>query len=123
MLRVRRDLAISLSILACVISFAIAGLAFDGNWPKIVRVGASFLIYSCVLLGFLLVNREGSPRFVWFLVAGALTGMVSGLVRPEIDIATVFVQMIAGGVLIAGAHWLALSHWRGVRDRILSANP
>ena len=116
----RRDLVISLSVLALVIAFAIAGLAIDGNWPKILRVGAGFLTYCCVLLGILRVDRESRPRFTWFAVAGALAGMVSGLVRPEIHITTVLVQAIAGAVLIAGAHWLALLHWRRIRERILS---
>ena len=120
MTRERRDVVASLAILAFVIAFAITGLAFDGNWPKIVRVGASSVTYISVLLGFLLVDRERRPRFAWFLVAGIFTGLVSGVVRPEINIATVIVQALAGGLLIAGAHWLALAHWRRLRERILS---
>jgi hypothetical protein len=114
----RRDLAISLGILTFVIAFAITGLAFDGNWPKILRVGASFAAYCTVLCGFLIIDRSARPRFIWFMVAGAVTGMVSGLVRPQIHVATVMAQALAGATLIAGAHWLALAHWRRVRARI-----
>ena len=120
MRRERRDLVVSLAILAFVITFAITGLAFDGNSAKIVRVGASSVTYITVLLGFLLVDRESRPRFAWFLAAGSVTGLVSGVVRPEINIATVIVQALAGGLLIAGVHWLALAHWRRLREQILS---
>ena len=116
----RHDLVISLGVIALVIAFAITGLAFDGNWPKIIRVGASFAAYCSVLLGFLLVDRQVKPRFMWFLVAGGVTGMVSGVVRPDINLVTVIAQALAGALLIAGAHWLALAHWRRLRERILS---
>ena len=121
--RFRKDVLVSLGILSLVIAFALTGLALDGNWPKVARVAAAYVSYSSVLLIFLRVDRDQTPRITWFVVAGAIAGLVSGLVRPNINIALIAAQMIAGAVLLAGAHWVAISRWRTLRQRIVSPTP
>jgi hypothetical protein len=110
------DLRASLILLGAVALLAVAGLAMDGNWPKIARVSTSFLTYAVVLLAAVGARRcTGSfaPfRFRAFALAGGASGLVSGLVRPDVEADLVGAGVVAGALLLGGFHWLALIQWR-----------
>ena len=93
---------------------ASAGLALDGNWPKVARIATSFLTYLVVLLaarGARGDGQEGIP-FRVFALAGGASGLVSGLVRAEVEGAVIAVGVLAGALLLGGIHWLAILGWR-----------
>ena len=100
----------SLVILAGVVGFALTGLAFDGNWPKLVRVALAASTYAFCLLP---VRRLPSPLSpAVFVCAGAAAGFVSGILRPDPRIDILAIQTVAAAVLIGPMHWLAL-RWHG----------
>ena len=108
------NLTASLLLLGAVVLLAIAGLAMDSNWPKVARVATAFLTYVVVLLatrGARGAGGEGIP-FRAFALAGGASGLVSGLVRTEVQGAMVAAGILAGALLIGGVHWLALRSWR-----------
>lgn len=104
----------SLLLLGAVVLLAIAGLSMDGNWPKVARVATAFLTYVVVLLAARGVGGEGGEGipFRVFALAGGASGLVSGLVRTEVQGAVVAAGAFAGALLIGGIHWLALRSWR-----------
>ena len=115
--RTQRDLILSLVTLAIVVVIAIVGLATDRNWPKILRVGASFGAYCAVLLAFLQHGRatmreQASIPLHWFTIAAAAAGIISGLVRPQFDPGVLVVGTVASALLLGGVHCLALRAWR-----------
>lgn len=109
-----RELELSLALLAAVVVFALIGLGFEGNWPKVLRVAVSFVAYAGVLLSW--VRRRPSRTRVPFAIfagAGALSGLVSGVVRPGApDPRLVAAQVALAAVLLGGVHCLALRGWR-----------
>jgi hypothetical protein len=111
----RRDLVASLAVLGAVLVIALSALAYNGNWPKFARVLASAVAYACVVL---LASRGGRRAYWQFAVAGAAAGMVSGLVRPELQPRLIVVGALLSAVLLGGSHWLALRSWRGVRAAV-----
>jgi hypothetical protein len=117
----RFDLLASLGVLTVVVTFALAGLATDANWPKLLRVACSFATYAGVLLGLARafparLEASRSVPFAWLSAAGAAAGVVSGLVRPEIVTGMLVGGTLAAATLLAGVHWLALRHWRRLRS-------
>ena len=104
----------SLLLLAIVVLLAVAGLAMDGNWPKIARVSTSFVAYCVVLLAAAGAERSEGARVPCraFALAGGASGLVSGLVRTDVDIAVVVAGAIAGALLLGGMHWFAHTCWR-----------
>jgi hypothetical protein len=111
------DLRASLFLLAVVVLLALGGLAVDGNWPKFVRVAASFGAYMGVLAAVLRLRSgtHGTPPYWNFALAGAAAGLTSGLVRSEVRADVMVVGSIAAALLIGGMHWLALRSWRWIR--------
>lgn len=108
------DLIASLLLLGSVVLLGIAGLATDGNWPKVARVSTAFLTYVVVLLAAAGARRStdaGIP-FRAFALSGGASGLASGLVRPEVESAVVATGIFAGALLLGGFHWLALTQWR-----------
>ncbi|HEX6587751.1 MAG TPA: hypothetical protein VF039_01910 [Longimicrobiales bacterium] len=99
-----RTLTFSLLVLGSVILFACLGLAFDGNWPKLLRVSSAFTVYAVALV---LVG----PRPIGFVLAGALAGAASGLIRPETTLPLVLVS-IAGGSVFGLIHHLGMERLR-----------
>jgi hypothetical protein len=120
--RAARDLLMSLALLTGVVSFALAGLATDHNWPKLARVGFAFVTYAGILLAFLRYRadtiRDRVAPLHWFITAGAAAGIVSGIVRPEFRFSVLIAGTIAAATLIASAHWLGLRQWRALRRSI-----
>ena len=108
------DLIASFLLLGVVVLLALAGLAMDGNWPKVARVSTSFATYTVVLLAAAGARPSTETRipFRVFALAGGASGLVSGLVRPEIAAAGVIAGVVAGALLLGGVHWLALTQWR-----------
>lgn len=104
----------SLLLLATVVLVAVAGLAMDGNWPKIARVSTSFVVYCVVLLAAAGARRSEGGRvpFRAFALAGGASGIVSGLVRTDVETALVVAGAIAGALLLGGIHWLVHTCWR-----------
>jgi hypothetical protein len=121
----RSDLLASLALLACVVLIALAGLALDGNWPKVARVSAAAATYVVVLL--VLAGRRaqagGMHRLPYypFALAGALAGIVSGLMQRVPSTRLVLGVALAAALLLGGLHWMALRSWRGVRARVTGA--
>ena len=111
--RARRDLYASLLLLGLVVAFALAGLASDGNWPKVLRVAAAAAGYGAVLLA---AGRRSTERLPWraFAAAGAVAGFLSGVVRPETSGSMVLAQTAAGALVLGSFHWLALGSWRSL---------
>lgn len=111
----RHELRLSLLLLAGVVTFALIGLATDGNWPKVLRVAAAFCAYAGVLA--MLVRRRAAHvqteiPFAWFAAAGAAAGVMSGVVRPEFRLDVLLAGTVAAACLLAGIHCLALRMWR-----------
>ena len=108
------DLRVSLLLVGGVVLLAMAGLAMDGNWPKLARVATAFLTYIVVLLAARGAEDWGeeSVPFRAFAAAGGACGLVSGLVREEVHGAVVAAGVLAGSLLLGGLHWLALCGWR-----------
>ena len=110
----RGDLEASLLLMAVVVTLAIGGLAIDGNWPKIARVATAFLTYAVVLLA-ARGGRGGAGEripYAGFALAGGACGLVSGLVRAEVQSAVLAAGVLAGALLLGGIHWLGLRGWR-----------
>jgi len=99
-----------------IVALAIVGLATDANWPKITRVATAFVTYVVVLLA----ARGGGGKeripFPVFGLAGGACGLVSGLVREDVEGPVVVVGVLAGALLLGGVHWLALREWGRLRS-------
>ena len=119
----RRDLSASIVLLALVVCFVLAGLALEGNWPKLLRVSIAATVYL-TLLPLLLSSwrrRADSSLLLpfWpFASAACLAELASGWLRPGVPPYTTFWVAPAAALLIGGAHWLALRAWRPLRARI-----
>lgn len=111
--RARRDLYASLVLLGAVVAFGLAGLASDGNWPKVLRVATAAAGYAAVLLG---AGRRSEKLLPWraFAAAGAVAGLLSGVVRSETGATLLLAQTAAGALLLGSFHWLALGSWRSL---------
>ena len=117
-----RDVRLSLLLLALVILIACAGLAFDGNWPKVLRVSSAFTSYTLALAAFGVLTAGARTGLGRVAAAGAIAGFVSGVVRPEFD-AMLVAASIAGGAAFAAVHWLALTRCRALATRMLRPTP
>lgn len=117
-----REVRISLAVLTVVVLLALAGLAAEGNWPKVERVAASFAAYTATVLIVRRLERpkQDVPSFWVFALAGAVAGIVSGVVRDEVRASIVAVGAIAAGLLLGGVHWFALRSWRRLRSALTS---
>lgn len=116
----RRDLLLSLAVLGLVVVLAMLGLALNRNWPKLLRVGASFIAYCLVLLGCLRTRDTPAPAqrpvsVRGFVAAGAAAGIVSGIVRPRFDPGVLVAGTVAAAFLLGGLHYLALRAWPSTR--------
>lgn len=99
----RRDLAPSLVVLGAVVSFALVGLAADGNGWKALRVGSASAAYAAVLAAWLaLANGATAPPWRLFALGGGLAGLVGGFVRPEFD-----VRLTAASAAAEPSFWAA----------------
>ncbi|MFN2510108.1 MAG: hypothetical protein ABR568_01545 [Pyrinomonadaceae bacterium] len=119
----RRDLIVSISVLGFIIALAVTQLAWEGNWPKVLRVSLAFLTYGALLLSFTRVSKTAVERirlpFWIFAVAGGAAEMASGWLRPDWRLSDTIVLPLAAAALIGGSHWLVLVAWRPLRERIL----
>jgi high-affinity Fe2+/Pb2+ permease len=120
------DMIASLCLLALLVAFALAGLAWDENWRKLLRVLTGFSAYIIVMLSALGAYRLkwkqcGSIPFWTFALAGAMAEVSSGWLRPTARTRVDLLTAIAAAFLIGGTHWLALRAWRPLRERILRA--
>ncbi len=117
------ELIVSIGLLTAIIMIADVSLAIQGNWPKIVRVTLGAAAYVGAL-GFILksMGRFGAPPAklpVWvFLVAGAAAGLVSGMVRPELNPSVVVASAVLTPTLLGAFHWIALQRWSWMRARL-----
>ncbi|HKS27530.1 MAG TPA: hypothetical protein VJS44_06905, partial [Pyrinomonadaceae bacterium] len=124
--QLRRDLRVSLCLLALLLVFVLSGLAWDGNWQKLLRVLIGFSAYVLALLSAigiygLMTKRRASLPFAAFALAGAAAEISSGWLRPTARTAVDLTTALAAAILIGGAHWLALRSWRPLRERIAKA--
>ena len=115
-----RELLVSLAVLAAVFAFAAAGLAAQGNWPKLGRVGVAASAYLAVVAG--LARRRGPAPpargypYRPFALAGAVAGACGSALRPGGAPPLVVVVGVLGGAGLFGAiHWLALRTLRRTR--------
>jgi hypothetical protein len=120
----RRDMLVSVGLLAVIIILALSRIALDGNWQKVLRVSMAFLIYTAVLL----VLARGRARFsaansrlpFWiFAVAAAAAELSSGWLRPDWRASDVLAMPVAAALLVGGFHWVVLRAWRPLRERIV----
>ena len=117
------ELIVSVGCLTAAIMIADVTFAVQGNWPKIFRVTLAAAAYIGVL-GFLLksMGRFGAPPArlpVWvFLVAGALAGLVSGMVRPALPSSVLLISTMLTPTLLGAFHWIALQRWAWVKARM-----
>jgi hypothetical protein len=123
-----RDLRVSILLLAFVVTLALVTLSFQGNWPKVLRVGVSFIVYSSVLL--LLARRtrtmlDAHARLpiVWFSAAGAAAGLASGLIRPVFRMPTLVLGTLGAALFLGTMHWVLVHYARRQLDRVVSAAP
>ena len=113
----RDGLRRSLLLLGVVIAIALAGLAIDGNWPKVLRVAAAAGTYAAALLVLARPGTDVSRRWWWFAVAGVCAGVASGLFRPEPGAASIAVDSGAA-IVLATMHWMGLGLSEKVRQKI-----
>jgi hypothetical protein len=120
-----RDFKMSLFVMALLIGFALAGLARDENWRKLVRVLIGFSAYLVVLLSALGVyssmrkQRGVSLPFPAFALSGAAAEISSGWLRPGAKASVDLWTALAAALLIGGVHWLALRAARSLHERIV----
>jgi hypothetical protein len=113
----------SLAVSGVLVALALAGLALQGNWPKVARVLLAWLTYGVLLLGSV---RGGRNRVVpgdrlpfWmFGLAGAGAGVVSGLMQPTRSAGLVVLSGLLTATLVGGLHFLVVRGWRGLTGRI-----
>jgi hypothetical protein len=120
----RRDLIVSVGLLALVFVAVLCGLAHDENWRKFLRISIASFTYLAVLLS-LTWNwrkRAGATRvplpFWPFAVAAAVAELSSGWLRTRVAPDITFWLAPLAAALVGGIHWLALSYWRGLRERL-----
>ena len=99
----------SFVVLGAVVLIALIGLAAAHNWPKLLRIAMAFGSYATVLLGGSRLRSSSDPNaavpYWMFAVAGAIAGLVSGVVRPTILVPVVLVSVVAGAFLLSTVHW------------------
>jgi hypothetical protein len=115
----------SLVVSGVLAALALAGLALQGNWPKVVRVLLAWLTYGGGLLGLLrarqafVVSSHRLP-FWMFGMAGAGAGVVSGLMQTARSAPLVVLSGLLTATLVGGLHFLVVRGWRGLIRRIAS---
>lgn len=109
----------SLILLGAIVTLALLGLAWSGNWPKVLRVVLAAATYIALLL---LLSRARSLRLAAFMGAGAAAGAVSGMARPETTPALIAASAFGAALLIAPLHWWALRTRHG-SDPTHGGNP
>ena len=119
-----RDLRLSLCALALVFVAVLLGLAHDENWRKFLRVLMASSVYLSMLLACVRFSRRGSAdgglAFWPFALAAASAELASGWLRTgTAEGLTLWVAPLAA-CLVGGVHWLALSVWRPLRQRVTS---
>jgi hypothetical protein len=126
----RRDLMLSVGLLALVFVAVLAGLAHEENWRKLLRIAIASSVYVAALLSLTWASARGeaartsqgaaraSLPFWPFAVAAALAELSSGWLRPNVPAGTTLWLAPAAAFLIGGVHWLALKYWRPLRERL-----
>jgi hypothetical protein len=122
----RRDLMVSVLLLALLFVAVLCGLAYEENWRKLLRVGLAASVYLTALL--LLTRRwrkvTAAPLPFWpFAVAAAAAELSSGWLRTRVADGMTFWLAPAAAVLVGGLHWFALRHWRRLRERLTHGAP
>ena len=118
----RRDLLLSMGLLALIIVLALGRIALDGNCQKVVRVSLAFVVYATALLVLARARFSGAnaPLPFWiFAVAGAAAELSSGWLRPDWRLSDLLAMPFAAALLVGGFHWLVLRAWRPLRERIV----
>jgi hypothetical protein len=122
---VRRDLTLSMGLLALIIILALCRIAWSGNWLKVLRVSLGFLTYGLMLPGLL---RSFAPQalargrlpFWIFALAAAAAELCSGWLRPDWRMSDLLTLPVVAAFLIGGFHWWVLRTWREFRARIVA---
>ena len=117
----RRDLRLSALLLALFFAAVLCGLSVEENWRKLLRVGLASSVYLSALLLLTRRWREGkaAPLPFWpFALAAAAAELSSGWLRTRVADGMTFWLAPAAAVLVGGLHWLALRHWRRLRERL-----
>ena len=118
----RRDLLVSVALLALAFAAVLCGLAYEENWRKLLRVGVASSVYLSALL--LLTRRwrragAGAALALWpFAAAAAAAELCSGWLRTSVAPGLTFWLAPAAAALVGGVHWLALRRWRPLRERL-----
>ena len=117
----RRDLRLSVLLLALLFAAVLGGLAYEENWRKLLRIGLASSVYLSALL--LLTQhwraRAVAPLPFWpFAVAAAAAELSSGWLRTRVADGMTFWLAPTAAALVGGLHWLALRYWRRLRARL-----
>ena len=117
----RRDLLLSVGLLALAFLAVLCGLAYEENWRKLLRIGLASSVYLASLL--LLTRRwrraQGATLPFWpFAAAGVAAELSSGWLRTGVAPSMTLWLAPAAALLVGGTHWLALRHWRRLRRRL-----
>ena len=94
----------TLLALGALLVFIEVGLATDGNWPKMLRVGVALAGYVATLLA--TGARRHPFSIARYVVAGLVAGALSGVLRPEIRPAFAAAQAVLAALLLGPAHCL-----------------
>ena len=113
----RVKFSIGLILLGGIIT--IGGLAFEGNWPKALRVSIAIGVYSGLL--FLLIRRYASGYMaLWpFLLAAAAAEIASGWLRPD-AVHRIEMPTVAAASLLGVVHWAGLYASEFLRSSIIA---
>jgi hypothetical protein len=108
----------SLALLSFVMVIAVAGLLFvDGNYAKVLRVLTAFFGYGAVLITAQRHAGINLPTIVPFALAGAVAGVISGVVRPDPNLLVVVYGTLGAAFLLGPVHWLGVKYWRALAPR------
>ena len=116
------ELLVSILLLTLVTMIADFGLAFQGDWPRIVRVTLSAASYVAVL-GVVLrgIGRLGAPAAripYWpFALAGTAAGVIGALLPPSDRALLSLAGVVLAALILGGFHWLAIRSWPRARTR------
>ncbi len=118
----RRDLLLSALLLGLAFSAVLCGLVYEENWRKLLRIGLAASVYLSALVLLTRGWRRGAPHAplpYWpFALAAAAAELSSGWLRTRVAPGTTFWLAPLAALLLGGLHWLALRHWRGLRERL-----
>ena len=114
------DTRFSLALLSFAMVIVMGGLLLiEGNYPKVLSVLTAFCGYGAVLITAQRHAGINLPTVIPFALAGAVAGVISGLVRPDPNLLVIVYGTLGAAFLVGPAHWLGVKSWRALAPRFL----